>query len=462
MATSSKQTMMPDATTALLATKSNSSSLDEDDNAQADVCSQSTSSMSITPEQHHYLQQSSKSCPAPPEDKQLFDPGYASNSSFMHMDSQGSSSSEPEGERPVTMDEVTPAVVPQQGAAHAHTHQLTPFPDAFHGSPEPVSPSKAHPSNSQSENNLDHHYHLLRQIQEDRVSDDDLSDELLSSSSEEQETIINPPLSRTKERLKGDNGDDDNDGEYFLPQYATTKFFYALSKRLFQEEEMAVATWLGFWALLQVTCANAVLTPMRDAVALQVGVEHMPKLTLASSFLAFLSSVPIGWLFEAPNPKRRKVWKKMLLTRGENQGTSLALFYRAFAFCLLFYAAVFQLVDIVHRYPYLLRFLGLEETNSNSNNSSVASLWGWIPMLLSRCGQLMYIAFFLVVHLMKLHSLSLVWGVTSEAMEYEDVARGHKQQSNAQLLAETKAPKTRLQRLAMVGFGGTIGGILGR
>mgnify|MGYP001987240000 CR=1 FL=1 len=40
----------------------------------------------------------------------------------------------------------------------------------------------------------------------------------------------------------------------------------------------------------------------------------------------------------------------------------------------------------------------------------------------SRFGKLFYVAFFLVVHLMKLHSLSLIWGVTSEAMEYEEQA----------------------------------------
>ena len=54
---------------------------------------------------------------------------------------------------------------------------------------------------------------------------------------------------------------------------------------------------------------------------------------------------------------------------------------------------------------------------------------------------------------MKLHSLSLVWGVTTEAMEYEELARKRK---------HIISNKTRLQRLALVSFGGTVGGVLGR
>jgi hypothetical protein len=64
----------------------------------------------------------------------------------------------------------------------------------------------------------------------------------------------------------------------------------------------------------------------------------------------------------------------------------------------------------------------------------------------------MYIAFFLVVHLMKLHSISLIWGVTTEAMEYEEAARKR---------LNIPISKTRLQRLSFIGFGGTLGGILG-
>ena len=73
------------------------------------------------------------------------------------------------------------------------------------------------------------------------------------------------------------------------------------------------------------------------------------------------------------------------------------------------------------------------------------SLFAWV-------GTFLYIAFFLVVHLMKLHCLSLVWGVTTEAMEYEEVARRR---------TKLGTTKTRLERLALVGFGGTLGGILG-
>ena len=62
---------------------------------------------------------------------------------------------------------------------------------------------------------------------------------------------------------------------------------------------------------------------------------------------------------------------------------------------------------------------------------------------------------FLVVHLMKLHSLSLVWGVTTEAIEYEELAR----KKSPMVIPHVQ---TRLQRMALVGFGGTLGGILGR
>jgi hypothetical protein len=42
--------------------------------------------------------------------------------------------------------------------------------------------------------------------------------------------------------------------------------------------------------------------------------------------------------------------------------------------------------------------------------------------IMEKFGKFFYVAFFLVVHLMKLHSISLMWGVTSEAMEYEEQA----------------------------------------
>jgi len=127
----------------------------------------------------------------------------------------------------------------------------------------------------------------------------------------------------------------------------------------------------------------------------------------------------------------------MGLTRGETQGTSLALFYRCFALSLLSYAVGFKIVKWYKSDAHAL-------TEQND---------GWALSLLTIVGQVMYVAFFLVVHLMKLHSLSLVWGVTTEAMEYEDAAR---KRNN-----DMTNSKTRLQRLAFVGFGGTLGGILG-
>ena len=224
----------------------------------------------------------------------------------------------------------------------------------------------------------------------------------------------------------------------FRPMYFSTRLVQPLA-RIFLPNAPA-STWIGFVALLLVTCSNFVLSPMRDAVALDIGVQHMPKLTLASTLLAVVSSVPIGWLFEAPDPKRRRLWKRMGLTRGETQGTSLALFYRCFAISLLSYAVGFKLVKW---YKDETQVLG----------HGIAD-YGWGRSLLTLVGQIMYVAFFLVVHLMKLHSLSLVWGVTTEAMEYEDSAR--KRQN------DTTNSKTRLHRLALVGFGGTLGGILGR
>jgi hypothetical protein len=229
------------------------------------------------------------------------------------------------------------------------------------------------------------------------------------------------------------------DASSFVPMYYSTLLFQRFSRIILPQAP--ASTWIGFFALLLVTCANFVLSPMRDAVALGIGVKHMPKLTLASTLLAVISSVPIGWLFEAPDPKRRHLWKRMGLTRGETQGTSLALFYRCFALSLLSYAVGFKMVKW---YPSL---------DGGAGNSAQYQN-GWAASLLSLIGQVMYVAFFLVVHLMKLHSLSLVWGVTTEAMEYEDSA---KMRNN-----DTTNSRTRLQRLAFVGFGGTLGGILGR
>lgn len=405
---------------------------------------------------------------------------------------------------------------------HLHHHQDFP----------PPAPSNL-PHRSSSAGLADHHYHLLRKIREDQVSDDgdddDNGETSMAALSTKETTaaaaaaaVSSPvrttyssffisstepsgatskdgspptsPLRRSPPLSQAHHHATNNSSTYFEPYYMSTKLIYSISLRIFQHEECAVATWIGFWALLNVTCANYVLSPMRDAVALQVGVQHIPKLTLASSVLAFLSSVPIGWLFEAPDPNRRKVWKKMGLTRGETQGTSLALFYRFFALSVLSYAIGFQLVDWIHNgtllslISFVVPSAWLESLTNSTATTTAASagatttmgtetIWsfsamkglvfstlsGWIPYILSQLGQFMYIAFFLVVHLMRLHSISLVWGVTTEAMEYEDVARkGQEQRHSNTAIVPKKKVKTRLQRLALVGFGGTLGGIWGR
>ena len=222
----------------------------------------------------------------------------------------------------------------------------------------------------------------------------------------------------------------------------------------------------GFSALLWVTVATSLLGPMRDAAALSIGVSALPNLTLASTFLALGSSVPVGWLFEAPDPtlKRRLVFRRMGFTRGETQGTSLALFYRVFAAVLLSYGFLFLFVNHVHK----------------SAN----------------------VVFFLVVHLMKLHSISLMWGVVGQALDFEEQAvKLHQRKADAihtlniqrgkQQLTATNASssqqegyhtdssldddnynnhstqqssrrsRARIGRLAFVGFGGTLGGIIG-
>lgn len=405
------------------------------------------------------------------------------------------------------------------------------LPFDFHNSPEPIpksglsmfppplSPLRQH-QHSDDSSSQEHRYHMLCQIQEDRVSPttlDDLDSEVLAANTTARSN--SPPISPPGSPLRRSSGsgsfqhqqyyshqrsqNKEDPSDYFVPQYTCTKIAHAISKRVFDREDFAVATWLGFWALLNVTCANYVLTPLRDAVALHVGVQHIPKLTLASSLLAFLSSVPIGWLFEAPDPNRRKLWKKMGLTRGATQGTSLALFYRFFALSVLSYAVGFYLVDILQNNGGLEGIFGTNETTPSDNNVDVGDgaifssllvlAWRSIPFWLTRLGQFMYVAFFLVVHLMKLHSISLVWGVTTEAMEYEDVARKQQQESRRQQqqhhhthgsnghlhytgstmsslsssMDSTAASKptktrTRYQRLALVGFGGTLGGVLGR
>lgn len=288
----------------------------------------------------------------------------------------------------------------------------------------------------------------------------------------------------------------------------------------------------GFTALLLVTCANYMLGPMRDAAALAVGVTHIPALTLASTVLALGSSVPVGWLFEAPDPRRRRVWKRMGLTRGETQGTSLALFYRVFAFLLLSYALGFQIVErlgkskrdgegvddggersglgeeesaVVLLGCLFLRILGVlgiptehplfssvnDYLKSHRELSIPSLLLNTCSCIVNKFGKVIYIMFFLVVHLMKLHSLSLIWGVTTEAMEYEENAEQRRKNTERNMTkissggglvmmgggnnnspnrarsssfsSSKKQSKSsiRLKRLAFVGFGGTLGGIIG-
>ena len=218
----------------------------------------------------------------------------------------------------------------------------------------------------------------------------------------------------------------------------------------------------GFLSLLLVTCSSYMLSPMRDAAALAVGVDYIPALTLASTVLALASSVPVGWLFEAPNPARRgRFFNRVGLTRGETQGTSLALFYRCFALCLVGYAMGFKIVEImggmaddsktealsVEGECSAGQEYGAEEgqcVTTESESETMASMMSMLPLgmstflallkriltriVKSRFGKLFYVAFFLVVHLMKLHSLSLIWGVTSEAMEYEEQAEKRERQ----------------------------------
>ena len=144
----------------------------------------------------------------------------------------------------------------------------------------------------------------------------------------------------------------------------------------------------------------------------------------------------------------------MGLTRGQTQGTSLALFYRCFAWFLVVCGVLFTAIEWWSASssngdsePAMER--SLTEGEYSGSFASFVTRWvSWQNVLAA-----LYICFYLVVHLMKLHSLSLVWGVTTEAMEYEEVARKK---------MGCDSTKTRLQELALVGFGGTLGGVLGR
>ncbi|VEU38271.1 unnamed protein product [Pseudo-nitzschia multistriata] len=374
----------------------------------------------------------------------------------------------------------------------------------FHKSPEPVPQQQVQKKSSSvgaiSENNeLSHNYHMLHQIQESRTNSQ--NDGLGAYDGVGSAENMSPPVSpigisrpigegvaaspigasfllrRENKTLSDDSLNSTNYNgcssksssptkiphaksfssskkSFFIPHYGCTRITYAISRYIFDDtnDDYAVATWLGFWALFNVSCANYILKPIMDSIVLQLGVENLASLTFAGTILSFLSSVPIGWLFEAPDPKRRKVFKKMGMTRGETQGTSLALFYRFFALSALSYAVGFQLVDWVRKLEWIKNYViikwifGINEDGTNKD--------AIIPFLLDKLGQFMYVAFFLLVTLMTRHSTSLVWGVTTEAMEYEEIAR--KQHGNP-----SKPNKTQLERLNRIQFGATIGGIWG-
>ena len=245
----------------------------------------------------------------------------------------------------------------------------------------------------------------------------------------------------------------------------------------------------GFLALLLATCVNYMLGPMRDAAALAVGVEYIPTLTLISTLLAIVSSVPIGWLFEAPDPNRRmrmlQRFKLGFMTRGETQGSSLALFYRFFAIFLAFYAVGFKVLEMMDTATVPLQ-----------DNEAAKSILGHIVAFARRYDKVGYSIFYLFIHLMKLHSISLIWGVASESMEFEEITETREKRRRTVELANAMARKQyssendisqkseynapikdslpvkgnngkssssriRLEKLAFVGLGGTIGGIGG-
>jgi hypothetical protein len=152
---------------------------------------------------------------------------------------------------------------------------------------------------------------------------------------------------------------------------------------------------------------------------------------------------------------------------------------------------VLQFAERVH--PRMRRFVSpyVAILETCSHESVTALFLRACACVVNKFGKVIYIMFFLVVHLMKLHSLSLIWGVTTEAMEYEEGAEERMAAARERLgggggLArlggggggntttpgdddeaddESAGPSKsclRLKRLGFVGFGGTLGGILGR
>ena len=152
---------------------------------------------------------------------------------------------------------------------------------------------------------------------------------------------------------------------------------------------------------------------------------------------------------------------------------------------------VLRFAERVH--PRMRRFVSpyVAILETCSHESVTALFLRACARVVDKFGKVIYIMFFLVVHLMKLHSLSLIWGVTTEAMEYEEGAEERMTAARERLggvdggggssaLAgggggttpgdDDEADKSagpsksclRLKRLGFVGFGGTLGGILGR
>ncbi|GMH84650.1 hypothetical protein TL16_g09984 [Triparma laevis f. inornata] len=147
--------------------------------------------------------------------------------------------------------------------------------------------------------------------------------------------------------------------------------FLSLIHRIILPLHPTPTTTTAMSSMLLSTMAIHTLSPMRDASALTVGVENIPTLTFVSTLLALFT----------PDPKRRLIFSRVGLTRGETVGTSLALFYRLFICVLIFFSLAFQLLG---------------------NRKEVHAM------------------FYLSVHLLKLHTISLTWGVAQEAMELEE------------------------------------------
>jgi len=190
----------------------------------------------------------------------------------------------------------------------------------------------------------------------------------------------------------------------YSPIYTSVRFLFRLNRYLQRSHLDHSTTLLGFWLLLVLQAAQSLVAPTRDALLVTIGVSHLPALTVGTTLLALCATVPTAWIMEAPNPSRSPWMRKCGLTRGDTQGTSLALLDRVYA-VVCFTAALAP--------PY--------------------------------CQWTIYTVFYLLGHVLKLHVVSLVWGVVTESMEYESASNDNR----------------RLQRLGWMGLGGTVGTLLG-